>query len=46
MGTTKKDKLWLWLKLLHKIDDLDETNLSDIEKLKELNKLYYIRERK
>jgi hypothetical protein len=46
MGTTKKDKLFTWLKVLHKIEDLNETNLSDSKKLKELNKLYYIRERK
>jgi hypothetical protein len=46
MGTTKKDKLFTWLKLLHKIEDLGKTNLSDSKTLKELNKLFYIKERK
>ena len=43
---TKKDMLFRWLKVLHKIDDLDETKMSTHRKLEELHKLFYISERK
>lgn len=46
MGTTKKDMLWTWLKVLHKIEDLDETKMSTHQKLEELHKTFYISERK
>ena len=47
MGTKKKDKLFLWLKVLHLIEDLDKKDVSKLnKKLEELNKVFYIRERK
>lgn len=47
MGTKKKDKEFLWLKVLHLLEDLDDKNITDVhKKLKELNKVFYIRERK
>ena len=47
MGTKKIDKELLWLKVLHLLEDLDENNITDVhKKLKELNKVFYIKERK
>lgn len=47
MGTNKKDKEFLWLKVLHQIEDADTKDISSVHKLlKELNKNFFIRERK
>ena len=47
MGTKKKDKLFSWLKVLHLLEDLDNKNITSVhKKLEELNKCFYIRERK
>jgi len=47
MGTKKKDKEFLWLKVLHLIEDVDTKDISKVHKLlKELNKNFFIKERK
>ena len=47
MGTKKKDKEFLWLKVLHSIEDVDIKDISNVHKLlKELNKNFFIKERK
>lgn len=46
MSTTKKDKEFLWLKVLHQIDDVDTKNINKVHLLlKELNKKFFIKER-
>ena len=51
MGVKKVDKEFLWLKVLHIIDDkmwpdIKTTDLTETHKLlKELNKVFYIKER-
>lgn len=46
MGTKKKDKEFLWLKVLHIIEDVGTKDISNVHKLlKELNKKFYIKER-
>ena len=47
MGTSKKDKEFLWLKVLHLIEDTDTKDVGKVHKLlKELNKNFFIKERK
>jgi hypothetical protein len=46
MGTTKKDKEFIWLKVLHLIDDTDTKDISKVHKLlKQLNEEFSIKER-
>jgi len=50
MGTTKQDKLFIWLTVLHELEDFDERNKKSVheniyKKLDHLNKLYYIKKR-
>jgi len=47
MGTKKIDKEFLWLKVLHIIEDLDEDgDKTGREIIKRLNKKFSIKERK
>lgn len=47
MGTSKKDKEFIWLKVLHLVEDEDTKDISKVHKLlKELNKKFFIKERK
>jgi hypothetical protein len=46
MGTKRKDKEFLWLKVLHQIEDTDIKDITKVHKLlKELNKNFFIKER-
>lgn len=46
MGTTKKDKEFLWLKVLHLIEDTDTKDISKVhELLNKLNEKFFIKER-
>lgn len=47
MNLKKKEKEFLWLKVLHLLEDenlVDNTNVNKV--LKELNKKFFIKERK
>lgn len=47
MGTKKIDKEFLWLKVLHLIEDEKLIGVSNVHKvLKKLNKNFFIKERK
>lgn len=46
MGTKKKDKEFLWLMVLHLIEDADINNGNVHKLLKELNKQFFIKKRK
>ncbi len=46
MGIKKKDKEFLWLKVLHQIEDVDLKEIANVHRLlKELNKNFFIKER-
>lgn len=46
MGTKKKDKEFLWLQVIHLLEDVDLKYPSSLhKKLKELNSKFFIKER-
>jgi len=45
MGTTKRDKEFLWLTVMHLLEDM-ENEKSVSKKLKALNDKFYIKKRK